>query len=162
MPGEATPDARTGIISPPLNRLARLLTAGHGTQILLTEVVERLVAGSLPDEVTLRPLGGHRLRDLHEPEEVFQVLSPGLPDQFPPLHSLPQHPTNGNRFHYCLGASASARTSASSIASSIESARPASQSFLNRSSPSCSMTACRVCSLRSGVTPHPAEPKAVR
>ena len=91
--GEAVP--RDGdYLAAPLNRLARLLAAGHGAQILLTEVVERLVTGALPAEVSLRPLGTHRLRDLHEPEEVFQVVAPGLPDQFPPLLTLPRHPTN--------------------------------------------------------------------
>jgi class 3 adenylate cyclase len=91
--GEAVP--RNGdYLAAPLNRLVRLLAAGHGTQILLTEVVERLVTGALPTGVSLRPLGSHRLRDLFEPEEVFQVVAPGLPDQFPPLLSLPRHPTN--------------------------------------------------------------------
>ncbi|MCD6058137.1 MAG: adenylate/guanylate cyclase protein [Thermomicrobiales bacterium] len=92
--GEASPDARGDYLAAPLNRLARLLAAGHGTQIVLTEVVERLVEGALPDGVSLRPLGTHRLRDLQEPDEVFQVVAPGLPDQFPPLQSLPRHPTN--------------------------------------------------------------------
>jgi predicted ATPase/class 3 adenylate cyclase len=91
--GEALP--RNGdYLAAPLNRLARLLAAGHGGQILLTEVVERLVTEALPADVTLRPLGTHRLRDLHEPEEVFQLVAPGLPDQFPPLLGLPRHPTN--------------------------------------------------------------------
>jgi predicted ATPase len=91
--GKAVP--RDGdYLAAPLNRLARLLVAGHRDQILLTEVVERLVEGALPAGVSLRPLGIHRLRDLHEPEEVFQVVAPGLPDQFPPLQSLPRHPTN--------------------------------------------------------------------
>jgi predicted ATPase/class 3 adenylate cyclase len=91
--GEAVP--RDGdYLAAPLNRLARLLAAGHGTQILLTEVVERLGTGALPTGVSLRPLGSHRLRDLFEPEEVFQVVAPGLPDQFPPLRSLPRHATN--------------------------------------------------------------------
>jgi predicted ATPase len=91
--GEAEP--RDGdYLAAPLNRLARLLAAGHGTQILLTEVVERLVTGAIPTGVSFRPLGSHRLRDLGEPEEVFQVVAPGLPDQFPPLQSLSRHPTN--------------------------------------------------------------------
>jgi predicted ATPase/class 3 adenylate cyclase len=91
--GEAVP--REGdYLAAPLNRLDRLLAAGHGTQIVLTEVVERLVEGALPAGVSLRPLGTHRLRDLQEPEEVFQVVAPELPDQFPPLQSLPRHPTN--------------------------------------------------------------------
>jgi predicted ATPase/class 3 adenylate cyclase len=91
--GEAVP-REDDYLAAPLNRLARLLAAGHGTQVLLTEVVERLVQGTLSAEVSLRLLGTHRLRDLHEPEEVFQVVAPGLPDQFPPLLSLPHHPTN--------------------------------------------------------------------
>src|SRR3954447_9751763 len=92
--GEATPDDRGDYLAAPLNRLARLLAAGHGTQILLTEVVERLVTEVLPVDVNLRPLGTHRLRDLHEPEEVFQIVVSGLPDQFPPLQSMSRHPTN--------------------------------------------------------------------
>ena len=91
--GEAVP-RDDDYLAAPLNRLARLLAAGHGTQIVLTEVVERLTEGALPNGVSLRPLGTHRLRDLHEPEEVFQVVASGLPDQFPPLQSLPRHPTN--------------------------------------------------------------------
>jgi predicted ATPase/class 3 adenylate cyclase len=91
--GDAVP--RDGdYLAAPLNRLARLLAAGHGTQIVLTEVIERLVADVLPAGVRLRPLGTHRLRDLHEPEDVFQVVASGLPERFPPLRSLPQHPTN--------------------------------------------------------------------
>jgi predicted ATPase/class 3 adenylate cyclase len=91
--GAATP-VDGDYLAAPLNRLARLLAAGHGGQILLTEVVERLVAGALPTGVTVSLLGTHRLRDLREPEEVFQVVAPELPDQFPPLLSLPRHLTN--------------------------------------------------------------------
>jgi predicted ATPase len=42
----------------------------------------------------LRALGSHGLRDLLEPEEIFQLVAPGLPEQFPPLRTLPSHPTN--------------------------------------------------------------------
>jgi predicted ATPase/class 3 adenylate cyclase len=81
-------------LAAPLNRLARLLAAGHGTQIVLTQVVKGLVTGFLPSDVSLHPLGTHRLRDLHEPEEVYEVIAPGLPGQFPPLASLSRHPNN--------------------------------------------------------------------
>jgi predicted ATPase/class 3 adenylate cyclase len=91
--GEAAP--RDGdYLAAPLNRLARLLVAGHGNQILLTEVVERLVAGDLPTGVGLRALGSHRLRDLQEPEEVFQAVAPRLRNLFPPLRGVQSHPTN--------------------------------------------------------------------
>jgi hypothetical protein len=81
-------------LAPCLNRLSRLLAAGHGQQVLLTETVRRLLEGALPSGASLRALGSHRLRDLLEPEEIFQVLAPGLREQFPPLRTLPSHPTN--------------------------------------------------------------------
>ena len=62
--------------------------------MLLTETVRRLLEGELPAGTSLRSLGSHGLRDLLEPEEIFQVVAPGLPEQFPPLRTLPSHPTN--------------------------------------------------------------------
>ncbi len=50
--------------------------------------------GTLLDGMSLRSLGSRRLRDLHEPEVVFQVIAEGLPEQFPPLLSFPRHPTD--------------------------------------------------------------------
>jgi predicted ATPase/class 3 adenylate cyclase len=85
---------------PPLNRAARLLSAGHGGQVLVSEATSVLARGSLPSNVRLVDLGRHRLRDLTEPEHVFQVVLPDLPSDFPPLvsldarpHNLPAHPT---------------------------------------------------------------------
>ncbi len=71
-----------------------MLGAGHGGQILVSEAMRRLVADDVPAGVTLSSLGHHALRDLHQPEEVFQVVAPGLPERFPDLRSLPHHPTN--------------------------------------------------------------------
>src|SRR4051794_2515428 len=73
---------------PPLNRIARLLEAGHGGQILLTLATHELTRDSLPQGVTLRDLGEHRLKDLARPERVFQIVSPELRPDFPPLNSL--------------------------------------------------------------------------
>jgi predicted ATPase/class 3 adenylate cyclase len=81
-------------LTAPLNRLARLLASGHGGQILLSQAVQQLVRDAIPTDVILRDLGRHRLRDLQEPEEIFQVVAPGVPDAFPPLRTLPSHPTN--------------------------------------------------------------------
>jgi predicted ATPase/class 3 adenylate cyclase len=92
--GEAGPDDRGDYLAPALNRLARLLAAGHGGQVLLTDTVCRLLDGQLPDGVTLRELGRHELRDLQEPEQVWQVVGPDLPDGFPPLRSFERRPTN--------------------------------------------------------------------
>jgi len=92
--GEAEPDARGDYLAAPLNRLSRLLAAGHGGQILLTQAVQQLARGALPPGVELRDLGDHRLRDLLEPEHVYQLLHPDLPVDFPPLASLDTRPNN--------------------------------------------------------------------
>jgi predicted ATPase/class 3 adenylate cyclase len=92
--GEAEPDARGDYLTAPLNRLSRLLSTGHGGQILLTHAVQQLTRGALPPGAELRDLGEHRLRDLLQPERVWQVLAPGLPATFPPLRTLEQHATN--------------------------------------------------------------------
>ncbi len=73
---------------PPLNRVARLLSAGYGGQILLSTVTQELVRDQLPAGTELRDLGEHRLKDLIRPERVFQVVAPGLPTDFPPLKTL--------------------------------------------------------------------------
>lgn len=69
---------------PTLNRAARLMSVGHGGQILLSLVTSELVRGS---DVDLLDLGSHRLRGLAEPEHVCQVVHPRLASEFPPLRS---------------------------------------------------------------------------
>jgi predicted ATPase/class 3 adenylate cyclase/Tfp pilus assembly protein PilF len=91
--GEATP--RDGdYLAPALTRLARLLSAGHGGQILLSAAAEALARDTLPPDVSLLDLGPHRLRDLLEPERIFQLVHPALPAAFPPLKSLDARPNN--------------------------------------------------------------------
>jgi predicted ATPase/class 3 adenylate cyclase len=75
-------------------RAARLMTTGHGGQVLLSEAVAALVHGQLPGNAGLRKLGRVRLRDLAQPEEVYQLLHPSLEAQFPPLRSLDSTPNN--------------------------------------------------------------------
>jgi class 3 adenylate cyclase len=53
-----------------LNRISRLIATGHGGQILLTKAVRHLLDSALPAGTSLKDLGEHRLRDLHEPERV--------------------------------------------------------------------------------------------
>ncbi|MFL5802289.1 MAG: adenylate/guanylate cyclase domain-containing protein [Roseiflexaceae bacterium] len=74
-------------IGPPLNRIARLLIAGHGGQTLLSLATAELVRAQLPDGAALRDLGEHRLRDLAQPEQIYQLDAPGLLDDFPPLRT---------------------------------------------------------------------------
>jgi class 3 adenylate cyclase len=93
--GTATPHDGD-YLSPALNRLARLLAAGAGGQILLTEATRQLVRDLSSTEPALQliDLGEHRLRDLSEVEHVFQLTAPGLPADFPPLKSLDRQTHN--------------------------------------------------------------------
>src|SRR5204863_5313660 len=78
----------------PLNRVARLLSAGHGGQILLSLSSQELVRDALPEGVELRDMGERRLKDLIRPERVFQVVTADLPSEFPPLKTLDARPNN--------------------------------------------------------------------
>jgi predicted ATPase/class 3 adenylate cyclase len=73
---------------PPVNRVARLLSAGHGGQTLLSLAAQELVRDGLPEGTELRDMGERHLKDLFRPERVFQLLAPDLPEGFPPLKTL--------------------------------------------------------------------------
>jgi class 3 adenylate cyclase len=62
---------------PPLNRVARLLSAAHGGQVLLSLPTHEMVRDQLPAGVDIRDLGEHRLKDLFRPERVFQLIASG-------------------------------------------------------------------------------------
>ncbi len=79
---------------PALNRAARLMAAGHGGQILLTQTTYELVRHGAVPELTLRDLGQRRLKDLIRPEHVYQLIASGLPTNFPPLNTLDLRPNN--------------------------------------------------------------------
>jgi TolB-like protein/class 3 adenylate cyclase/Flp pilus assembly protein TadD len=72
---------------PTLNRVARVLAAGHGGQILLTVATCALVENILPEGVSTRSLGEYSLKDLPQPQAIFQVFHPALPEAFPPLRT---------------------------------------------------------------------------
>ena len=84
----------TGYVGLDVHRAARIAAAGHGGQILLSDAVGALTARDLPAGVSLRDLGAHRLKDLREPEHLFQVVHPDLLVEFPPLKSLDVPPNN--------------------------------------------------------------------
>jgi predicted ATPase/class 3 adenylate cyclase len=77
-----------------LNRVARLLAAGHGGQTLFSRVTAARTVEHLPAEVSLRDLGKRRLKDLDQPERIFQLVAPDLRADFPPLRSLEVLPNN--------------------------------------------------------------------
>jgi predicted ATPase/class 3 adenylate cyclase len=68
-----------------VNRASRIAAAAHGGQVLVSAATRLLVADRLPAGVDLRDLGAHRLRDLPQPERLFQLTIEGLPNEFPPL-----------------------------------------------------------------------------
>jgi len=77
-----------------VNRAARIMSAAHGGQILLSQAVVGAISERLPEGVTLRDLGAVRLRDLGSPERVYQVVHPDLRQSFPALRSLEATPNN--------------------------------------------------------------------
>ncbi len=81
-------------LGPPVNRVARLMSAGHGGQILLSLATEELVRDQLPDGTGLTDLGKHRLKDLSHAETIFQVTGPDLESEFPALVTLDSQRAN--------------------------------------------------------------------
>ena len=87
--GEAEQAANDNYASgPTLNRVARILSAAHGGQVLLSLATKDLVKDSLPANTELRDMGEHYLKNLIYPEHLFQLNIAGLPSEFPPLNSL--------------------------------------------------------------------------
>ena len=76
-----------------VHRAARISSAAHGGQVLVSARLAGLVAGGTPDGVTLLDLGEHQLKDLPGPERLLQLQIDGLPGSFPPLRSV-RPPTN--------------------------------------------------------------------
>jgi predicted ATPase/class 3 adenylate cyclase len=71
-----------------VHRAARICSAGHGGQVLISSSTRELVGDELPGDVAFRDLGEHRLKDLDRPEQLFQVVVGDLPADFPALASL--------------------------------------------------------------------------
>lgn len=83
-----------GYIGLDVHHAARIMSAGHGGQILLSQTTRELVEQHLPEGAYLRDLGDHRLKDLQRPSHLFQLGSADLPADFPPLKTLDTHPNN--------------------------------------------------------------------
>lgn len=88
-------DERGGdYFGPTVNRVSRLLSIGYGGQILISAATADLAQGELPPHLSLRDLGAHRLKDLAQPEQVYQLIAPELQQKFFPLRSLDTLPNN--------------------------------------------------------------------
>ncbi|HEX9375144.1 MAG TPA: adenylate/guanylate cyclase domain-containing protein [Actinomycetota bacterium] len=77
-----------GYLGIDVHRAARIAAAGHGGQILVSEATRALAQPSAPDGVSFLDLGEHRLKDLPQPEHLYQVATDGLEREFAPLRTL--------------------------------------------------------------------------
>jgi class 3 adenylate cyclase len=76
--------AASGYIGLAVHTVARVSTAAHGGQIVISSAARDALGGSLPDGIALKGLGSWRLHGLREPVDLLQVMAEDLPDDFPP------------------------------------------------------------------------------
>jgi DNA-binding NarL/FixJ family response regulator/class 3 adenylate cyclase len=70
-----------------VHRVARISSAGHGGQVLLSQTTRNLLESGQVPEAEFQDLGEHELRGLPRPERLFQLVAPGLAPEFPPLRA---------------------------------------------------------------------------
>jgi YVTN family beta-propeller protein len=75
-----------------VHRAARVSAVGHGGQVLLSQTTRELLRDDPLPNVTLRDLGAHKLKDLDEPERIYQLVAPSLIREFPPLKTPTRRP----------------------------------------------------------------------
>jgi predicted ATPase/class 3 adenylate cyclase len=76
-----------GYVGLDVHYAARVMSAAHGGQVLLSQTTRDLVEHDLPEGVSLRDLGEHHLKDLEQVVHLYQVVIAGLPADFPPLRT---------------------------------------------------------------------------
>jgi predicted ATPase/class 3 adenylate cyclase/Flp pilus assembly protein TadD len=91
--GEPTPTGNN-YMGLDVHRAARIMGAGHGGQVLISVATKFLAGHRFPANITARDLGEHRLKDLEQPEHLFQLVVPDLQADFPPIRSLNNCPNN--------------------------------------------------------------------
>jgi predicted ATPase/class 3 adenylate cyclase len=77
-----------GYVGMEVHIAARICGAAHGGQIVVSRTTRDLIGDDLRAEISFRPLGSHRLKDVPSPEQLFQLIAPGLTETFPPLRTL--------------------------------------------------------------------------
>ena len=73
-----------GYVGVDVHRAARICSAGHGGQILLSETTRALIGNELPEGVTVRDLGPAQMKDIQH-EHVFELALDESSRSFPPL-----------------------------------------------------------------------------
>ena len=71
-----------------VHRAARIGAAGHGGQVLLSSTTKELAEEDLPSGVTIRDLGERRLKDIDQPQRLYQLIVEGLQSEFAQLKTL--------------------------------------------------------------------------
>ena len=89
-----------------VHRAARICAAGHGGQVLLSQTTRELLRDDPIPEVTVRDLGEHQLKDMDEPERIYQLAAPGLTEEFPVLTTAASSPFEGREGALAEAASA--------------------------------------------------------
>src|SRR2546421_2741389 len=77
-----------------VHRAARIASAAHGGQLIVSEATRALIEHSLPAGAHLRDLGKHRLKDILQPEHLYDLVIDGLPAEFPAPRTLDTRPNN--------------------------------------------------------------------
>lgn len=71
-----------------VHHAARIAAAAYGGQVLVSETTRGIVAEKLPAGLRLNDLGSHRLKDLANPERLYQLVIAGLQETFPAPRTL--------------------------------------------------------------------------
>jgi len=84
-----------GYVGVPVNLAARISSAGHGGQILISnEAADEITSLQADDGITLRDLGNHRLKDMEDEVRLYQAVIPELPSDFSPPRTAATRPNN--------------------------------------------------------------------
>ena len=89
--GEGVPasaEAGADYVGIDVHRAARVAAAANGGQVLVTDATATLARPELADGISLRDLGEFHLKDLAQPEHIYQLVISGCPADFPPVRSL--------------------------------------------------------------------------
>lgn len=92
VPGDT--DSGADYVGYDVHRAARVAAAANGGQVLLSSATRTLVGDQLPQGVTLRDLGEHRMKDLPQPDRLWQLVIDGLPDEPAAPRTLSAAPNN--------------------------------------------------------------------
>ena len=71
-----------------VHRAARICSAGHGAQVLLSQATQAVLVDEVLPDLRFRDLGDHFLKDLDRPERLYQLVAPDLPADFPPPRTV--------------------------------------------------------------------------